>query len=128
MTETHPNVALLSRLDTTDFTANPDLFAEDVVFRYYNPLLPEFQGDYVGMDGLRTFFGKLAELTTGTFEVNPQSITPVGDELLVVHTINKMTLPGGPMETNVVVVWRIVEGRITEVWDIPSVYGGANQC
>jgi predicted SnoaL-like aldol condensation-catalyzing enzyme len=26
------------------------------------------------------------------------------------------------LETDVVVVWRIVDGRIAEVWDIPSVY------
>ena len=56
------------------------------------------------------------------FKVNPMSITPVGDELVVVHTKNTMTFADQQIETDVVVVWRIVEGLIREVWDIPSVY------
>ena len=31
-----------------------------------------------------------------------------------------MRLRGQPIATDVVVVWRIVAGRITEVWDIPA--------
>ena len=46
----------------------------------------------------------------------------VGDELVVVQTRNSLTLEGQPITIDVVVVWRIVDGRITEVWDIPSAY------
>ena len=49
-------------------------------------------------------------------------MTAVGDELVVTHTKNRMTLQGRPIATDVVVVWRIVDGRIAEVWDIPSVH------
>jgi len=84
--------------------------------------LPELQGDYVGLTGIRTFFEKIASVSKGTFTVNPVTVTPVGNELVVVHSKNTMTLENETIETDVVVVWRFVDGRITEVWDIPSVY------
>ncbi len=58
-------------------------------------------------------------------KVKPISMTAVGDELVVVQTRNTMTLQGQPIAIDVVVVWRFVDGRIAEVWDIPSVYASA---
>ncbi len=118
----HPNVALIKRLDLRNLAAAVDLFAEDVVWHYYNPRLPDIEGDYVGLSGIGDFFGKIAGLSSGTFQVQPVSITPVGDELVVVHTRNSLTIEGQQITTDVVVVWRIVEGLIAEIWDIPSVH------
>ena len=122
MAEEHPNVSLIRRLDLRDLTSAAKLFSEDVVWRYFNPLLPEIQGDYAGIAGIQSFFEKIGAITGGTFRVEPVSITAVGNELVVVQTRNSMTLQGQPIATDVVVVWRIVDGRVTEVWDIPSVY------
>ena len=122
MAEEHANVSLLKRLDLRNIAAAADLFAQDVVWHFFNPLLPDVQGDYVGLTGIRTFFEKIGVLTGDTFQVEPISITAVGDELVVTHTKNRMTLQGQSIATDVVVVWRIVDGRIAEVWDIPSVY------
>ena len=104
----HPNVALIKRLDLRNLAAAVDLFAEDVVWHYYNPRLPDIEGDYVGLSGIGDFFGKIAGLSSGTFQVQPVSITPVGDELVVVHTRNSLTIEGQQITTDVVVVWRIV--------------------
>lgn len=122
MTEVHPNVAVLSRFDPRNVAGSADVIAEDVVFHFFNPKLPDIQGDYVGLTAVQEFFGKMAEKTAGTFRVNPVSATAVGDELVVVQSKNTMILEGRQIEIDVVVVWRIVEGRITEVWDIPSVH------
>ncbi len=122
MTEVHPNVALLSKFDPRNVAGAADIFAEDVVFHFFNPNLPDIQGDYVGLTAVQEFFGKMAEKTAGTFRVNPVSATAVGDELVVVQSKNTMILKGRQIEIDVVVVWRIVEGRISEVWDIPSVH------
>ena len=46
----------------------------------------------------------------------------VGDELVVTQTCNRLTVEGDTIETDVVVVWRIVNGKIAEGWDIPTVY------
>ncbi len=126
MTKEHPNVSLLKRLDPGNIAGATDLFAEDVVWHFFNPRLPDVQGDYVGLIGLQAFFEKLRALTDGTFQVEPISITAFGDELVVAHTKNRMILEGQPVEIDVVAVWRIVGGRIAEVWDIPSVHTGSS--
>lgn len=122
MTDEHPNVALLKRVDFGNLAGAADLFAENFVWHFFNPRLPDVEGDYAGLSGLQTFLEKMVALTEGTFKVEPISVTAVGDELLVMHNKNRMTLQGMPIETDVVVVWRIVGGRFSEVWDIPSVY------
>ena len=122
MTREHPNVALLKRLDPANLAASTGVFADDFVFHFFNPKLPEIQGDYVGLTGLREFFGKMARRTNGTFKAIPLSVTPVGDELVVMQNRNTMALEDQNIEIDVVLVWRIVEGRVAEVWDIPSVY------
>lgn len=124
MTEEHPNISVLQRFDPRNIAGSADVLAEDVVFHYFNPKLPEMQGDYVGLEGLQTFFEKIGGRTDGTFKVNPISATAVGDELVVAHTKNTMIFEDQQIEIDVVVVWRIVDGRITEVWDIPSVFTG----
>jgi len=43
MTDDHPNIALLKQLDPSNMTASTDLFAEDAVFHYFNPNLPDLQ-------------------------------------------------------------------------------------
>ena len=122
MTREHPNVSLLKRLDLGNIAGAAGLFAEDVVWHFFNPRLPDIQGDYVGLASLQAFFEKLGALTKGSFEVEPISITAFGDELVVAQTKNRMILGGRSVETDVVTVWRVVGGRIAEVWDIPSVH------
>lgn len=122
MTKEHPNVSLLSRLDISNLAESADLFAENFVWHFFNPSLPNVQGDYTGLNGLQDFFEKLAMVTNGSFEVEPIAITPIGDELVVTHVKDRMTWEDRPIEIDAVVVWRIVDNRIKEAWDIPSVY------
>ena len=118
----HPNVTLLKRLDFGNLDGSAALFAGDFVWHFFNPRLPDLEGDHVGLSGLQTFLGKLGALTGGTFAVESISVAAFGDELVVTHNKNRMTLQGMAIETDAVVVWRIVDGRFAEVWDIPSVH------
>ena len=122
MTQEHSNVSLIKRLDPANLGEDPDLFAPTFVWHFFNSHLPEVQGDYIGVKGLQTFFETLSTITNGTFEVEPISITPIGDELVVTHVKDRMTITGPPIELDAVVVWRIVDGCIAEAWDIPSIY------
>ncbi|PWL38944.1 nuclear transport factor 2 family protein [Flagellimonas aquimarina] len=122
MHKEHPNITILKRFNPANIDSISVVLAEDAVFHYFNPKLPDIQGDYIGFNGFRMFFEKIAKRTSSTFKVNPVSATPIGDELVVVHSINTMDIENQPLEINVVVVWRIVDGKIKEVWDIPSVY------
>ena len=122
MTTEHPNLAVLSKLDIRDLNTSAKLFSDDFVWHYFNPKLPDIQGDYIGIDGLKRFFAILAKKTIGTFKVEPISATPIGEELIVVHTRNTMELEESSIAVDVVVVWRIVNNKITEGWDIPSAF------
>lgn len=122
MTDTHPNVALLSRFDPANLAGIAEVLAEDFVWHFVNPRLPELQGDYVGAAGLQEFFERIQFFSAGTFKIKPVCINAFGDELVVVHVKDTMVLEGTPMEIDAVVVWRIVDGKIFEAWDIPAVH------
>ncbi len=121
-TEAHPNIAVLQRLDLSRLGEDADLFAGEFVWHFFNPRLPDLAGDYAGVDGLQTFFEKLGAATGGTFRVEPLSVIPIGDEFLVVHARDTLTLEGQSIELDAVVVWRIVAGQIAEAWDIPGIH------
>lgn len=122
MTSDHPNVRLLKKLDLGNLAAMTDLFASDFVWRYFNSELPDMEGDYAGLEGLQRFFGTLAGKSTGTFKVEPMSATAYGDELVVTHVRDTMTMDGRSLSLDALVVWRIVDGKIAEAWDIPAIY------
>lgn len=121
MTKEHPNIKVLKRLDLSNLTASAEVLAEDFVWHYFNPVLPELEGDYIGVSGLTDFFKRIGGLTKGSFKVQPISVTPMGDEMVVTHVKDHMLLNGKQKEVDAVVVWRIVDGKIKEAWDIPAV-------
>ena len=118
MSQEHPNIEVLKRFDPRD----PIVLSEDVVFHFFNPLLPDLHGDHIGREGVIAFFAKLQLITGSTFEPHVVSIQAIGDELVVVHRKQAISLDDRKIESDVVVVWRIVNGQIKEVWDIPSVH------
>ncbi len=125
MTAQHPHIAILARLSEVfphDLDNAERLLAPDFVWHYFNPELPDLQGDYVGLDGVRTFFKALSELTDGTFAVKDKEVIYIGDELVVTLAQPSMTLDETSFETDAVVVWRIVGDRPVEAWDIPAIY------
>ena len=118
MSENHPALAVLGQFDPGNMAASAHLLAKDAVWHYSNPNLPDLQGDHLGPEGIGAFFAALAEKSEGTFRIEPVSATPVGPELVVVQSRNTLTLGTREIIVDVVVVWRIVAGRIVEVWDI----------
>tara|TARA_R110002051_G_scaffold307954_1_gene379260 strand:+ start:2155 stop:2544 length:390 start_codon:yes stop_codon:yes gene_type:complete len=122
MEKIHPNIVVLQQFNPANIFNSAEIIAEDAVFHYYNPMLPDMQGDYQGRQGFIDFFSNIAGKTEGTFKVTPITITPMGDELVVTHVKDNMLLNGQQIEVDAVVVWRIVDGKIKEAWDIPEVY------
>ncbi len=122
MTEQHPNIDLLTKLNLRDLDESAGLFSKDFVWHYFNPNLPDVQGDYAGVDGLKTFFATLATKTKGSFKVEPISATPIGDELVVTHVRDTMEFEGSSIALDAVAVWRIKDGLLAEGWDIPAIY------
>jgi len=121
----HPNISLLEKLDIRNLDACTNIIADNFIWHYFNPRLPELEDDYRGIEGLKGFFAKLAEISNGSFQANVIDSRAVGDELVVTQACNRLTLEaleGDTIETDVVVVWRIVHGKIAEGWDIPTAY------
>ena len=118
----HPNIAIIQQFNPADPATAAKVFSPNIVWHYFNPRLPDVHGDYVGIDGIREFFEKMARQSTGTFKVEPVSAHAAGDELVIVQTRNTMTLQDQAIAIDVVLVWRIVDGLVTEVWDIPSLH------
>ena len=77
MAEEHANVTLLKRLDLRDLAANAEIFAPDVVFHYFNPKLPEVQGDYAGIAGIQTFFETTHPRLIGDTRLKLHPDTPI---------------------------------------------------
>ncbi|MEM6838872.1 MAG: nuclear transport factor 2 family protein [Cyanobacteria bacterium P01_C01_bin.120] len=124
-TAVNKNLLLLQRLEKLvphDLDSAQNLIADNFIWHYFNPALPEVAGDYMGLSGLQEFFQKLSVLTHGTFKVETHQVIPVGEELVVVHANPSMTFAEQSFELDAVVVWRIVGDRITEAWDIPSIF------
>ena len=94
MEKSHPNIAVLQRFNPTDLANSGNIIAEDAVFHYFNPRLPDLQGDYQGRKGFMEFFGKISTQTNGTFKVTPVSIDPMGDEFVVTYVTNSMASGG----------------------------------
>lgn len=122
MRTVHPNVSLFDQLDPANIEKSADILSENFVWHFFNPAIPQIEGDYVGLKGLQRFFEILSVMTEGTFQVEPISVTPVGDELVIAHVKDRMTLNGKSIALDAVVVWRVVDGLLAEAWDIPSVY------
>lgn len=122
MEKVHPNIVVMQQFNPADIASSAKIIAKDAIFHYYNPMLPDMQGDYLGRQGFIEFFGKIAGQTKGTFKVTPLSITPMGNELVVTHVKDTMTINSRQLEIDAVVVWRILDGKIKEAWDIPAVY------
>lgn len=121
MNEIHPNILVLQKLDLVNFTKIGEVLAENFVWHYFNPELPDIEGDYIGIEGFIDFFKKIGGKTKDTFKVSPISATPAGDELVVTHVKDTMQFEGRQQEVDAVAVWRIVDGKITEGWDIPAI-------
>jgi hypothetical protein len=70
---------------------------------------------------VKAFFKKLRKLTENTFQIEPLSAVPFGDEFVVTHANLKLTMETKKIETNAILVWRLHKDRIFEAWDIPAV-------
>ncbi len=48
MNSEHPNIAVLQQFNPANISASIGIIAEDAVFHYFNPMLPDMEGDYLG--------------------------------------------------------------------------------
>lgn len=122
MNPEHANIDLISSINIADMGADTAHFHPDVTWHFFNPKAPELAGAYQGQSGIAEFFRKVRSYGQGVFNVSPKGAWAVGDELVVVQTRNRLGDGATAMEFDVVLVWRIIDGKVREVWDIPAVH------
>jgi ketosteroid isomerase-like protein len=115
----HPHVQVFMRtyaaFTAGDMEALAELVAEDVVWHTpgHNPL----SGNYEGRDATFASFAREFELSGGTYAVELHDVLADDD-----HTVALLRCTaardGKTLDMNYVLVFHIVDGRITEAWEL----------
>ncbi|MFS4467551.1 hypothetical protein [Maribacter sp. 2210JD10-5] len=122
----HPNIKLLEEVNLKEKLSINKKFSPRVIWRFFNPMIPDIAGDYEGINGVIKLFEVLDIITRGSFEYIPVRTITVGNELVMMHVKNRMNTYANQIEIDTILVWRIVNKKIVEVWNIPSVYNDQN--
>ena len=117
MTE-HPNVARMrdgyAAFAKGDFESLNDLFAEDVV--WHEASRNQLAGDYRGREAVYGFFGRIMELTEGSFHIDVQAL--LADDDHGVALVNETASRGGRRaEMFNAHIFRMRDGMVVEFWD-----------
>ena len=111
----HPNATLARRgyaaFASGDLATLRDLMREDAA--WHQPGSTPIAGDYVGPDRVFEYFGKLFELSGGTFKAEPEDILADDDRAVVLqHTTG--TRYGKALDIHHVLVFEIRGGKFAE--------------
>jgi ketosteroid isomerase-like protein len=113
----HPNVDMLNKgydaFDKGDLDTVQALFSDDVVFHVVgnSPLA----GDYAGRDEVLGFFGKLVEMTGGTFRLVRHAVLADDEHGVVLHNITAQR-EGKSIDVNAADIFHVRDGKVTEAW------------
>ena len=114
----HPNEALVrdsyAAFSRGDMDAlRNQYFAEDV--RWHVPGRNLVAGDYEGVAQILGLFGRVFDLSGGTFSAEPRDVL-ANDDRAVVLVTQRAERAGKHWEDNTVQVIRIRDGKTTEAW------------
>ena len=113
----HPNAARIrdgyAAFAKGDFAVLNDLFAEDVV--WHQGWRSQLAGDYHGRDAVYGLFGRLIELTQGTFHMDLEAAF-ADDELGVALVVASSTVDGQSVAAREAHIVRMRDGKVTEFW------------
>jgi len=114
----HPNVARLkdgyAAFAKGDFAVLNDLFAEDLL--WHEGGRNQLSGEYRGRDAVYGLFGKLMEVTEGSFHLDLHAAF-ADDEHGVVLVTTTASRGGRSVTTNDVHVFHLRDGKVVEFWD-----------
>jgi hypothetical protein len=103
------------------FEVETSVIADDFVWHYVNPQLPDLTGDYAGIMGLKSLFENLQTISGRTFSSASLETLAVGHEFVTERLQLVLSLGDVQIETDSIVVMKVAGGQVHEGWDIPSV-------
>lgn len=114
----HPNVEVFRRayeaFTIGDMERLAEVFADDVV--WHTPGSNPLSGDYHNRDDAFASFGKVFELSGGTYRPEVHDILATDDHTVaLMHTT--ATRNGKALDGNEILILHIRDGRITEAWE-----------
>jgi uncharacterized protein len=114
----HPNVTRTrdgyAAFAKADFAALNELFAEDVLWHVQGR--NQLTGDYRGRDAVYGFFGKLMELTQGSFHIDLHAVF-ADDERGVALVDQTASRDGQSIRSYNSHIFHFRDGMVTEFWD-----------
>ncbi len=114
---THTNEDLLRRgyeaFSTGDMATVFSLFADDMVWHIGGS--NQLSGDYRGHEAIMGFFGRLMEVSAGTFRVDVHDVLANDTHGAVLVTVH-VERDGQPMAVREVNIWHLSGGKATEFW------------
>lgn len=116
----HPNGELVMEVFEAFGKGDMDTLARvfDDDIQWHDVGASRLSGDYRGKEEVFGYFGKLMELTEGTFRVDLHAIL-ADDDHVVVLTERSHDKPH-PIANLAVFVWHVRDGKAVECWDITS--------
>ena len=93
------------------------MFAEDLV--WHDAGRGQLSGDYRGREAVFGFFGKVMEVTEGSFHLDLHSVLADDEHGVALVTISA-NRGGRSIKVNAVDVMHLRDGKVTEVWAIPA--------
>jgi ketosteroid isomerase-like protein len=116
----HPNEELLRRgyeaFSKGDLDTVLGIFDENIV--WHVPGRNPIAGDYKGHAEVTAFFGKIFELSGGTFKLEIHDVL-ANDEHVVVMTHATGQRESKRLDSTEVNVWHVKNGKATEFWAAP---------
>jgi uncharacterized protein len=119
----HPDIAVVKKgyeaFNNADIETLSTLIAEDAV-QHMPEGTNQFSGDHKGRDNILAMYGRIAELTGGTFKAKPNLFTTDGRGTVVVQHDYVGTRDGKDVGQPNVLIFRIDGGKIVELTDTTS--------
>jgi ketosteroid isomerase-like protein len=117
----HPNEDLLRRgyaaFSTGDMDTVFGLLADDMV--WHNGGSNQLSGDFRGHEAIMGMFGKLMEVTGGTFRIDIHDVL-ANDTHGTVLVTSHAERDGQAMSIRQVDIWHVANGKATEFWSFPE--------
>jgi ketosteroid isomerase-like protein len=114
----HPNVARIrdgyAAFAKGDFAVLNDLFAEDLL--WHDAGRNQLSGEYRGREAVYGLFGKLMEVTEGSFHIDLHAVL-ADDEHGVALVVIAASRGGRSIEVNEAHVFHMRDGRVVEFWN-----------
>jgi uncharacterized protein len=97
-----------------DFAVLNDLFAEDLL--WHDAGRSQLSGEYSGREAVYGLFGKLMEVTGGSFRIDLHSVL-ADDEHGVALVVITASRGGRSIEVNEAHVFHLRDGKVVEFWN-----------